>query len=51
MRIVVPVLALGVAAAACSPRYSYVPVSNATSAIGGRLAADYPVPPDQAAGT
>ncbi len=37
-------------AAACAPNYAYVPASNATATIGGRNAADYPVPPEQPRG-
>jgi len=33
-------LALG-----CAPQYSYVPTTNATATVHGRVAADYPIPP------
>lgn len=30
---------------ACSPQYTYVPLTSATSSIDGQLASDYPIPP------
>ena len=44
-----PVLSIIIAAAltACTGQYTYVPTSNATASVGGRIAADYKVP-DQA---
>ena len=32
-------------ASGCAPRYSYVPTTNATANMQGRVAADYPIPP------
>jgi hypothetical protein len=29
----------------CAPQYSYVPTTNATATVQGRVAADYPMPP------
>ncbi len=42
-RIALILFAAGVVA--CSPQYTYVPATNATSTIAGRSAADYPIPP------
>jgi hypothetical protein len=47
MRVHAYELGLAVAAVACTPNYAYEPASNATATMGGRDAADYPVPPEQ----
>jgi hypothetical protein len=37
-------------AVACSPPYAYVPTTNATAVVQGRVAAEYPVPPESPTG-
>ena len=34
------------ATAGCASRYAYVPTTNAVATVQGRVAADYPIPPD-----
>jgi hypothetical protein len=39
-RVVPLIVAIG-----CAPQYSYVPTTNATATVRGRVAAEYPIPP------
>jgi hypothetical protein len=43
-------LAVALGASGCAPQYTYVPTTNATATVHGRVAADYPIPPNGAQG-